>query len=282
MDDLIKLAVEAFQLTDPEPISQGGQKSVAKAQWDGAPVVLKLIDLRRPDADTTLERARREVGLLARIDHPNVVRLVDPLGSNPVLLGTPRPTGLAWLEEFLPGKDLAACLQARRCWPWVEAAAMGLDVARGLAELHYLQAVHRDISPANVRCLPDGTCKLMDPGYAHHIGRTTLTGIIQPGTPGYLTPEHVVAGVRPTPASDVFQVGLLLYEALAGEPPFSRDVGVEQYMANLRVKRAPSIRLARPDLTKSQGAIVDRCLHPQPARRYLNGKELGEALEAVQ
>lgn len=141
--------------------------------------------------------------------------------SDLITLGNP-VHGAAWLEEFLDGDDLTTRLGHQ--WNWTDTAELGYQVADGLAAAHSAGVIHRDLSPNNVRRLSTGTYKVMDFGFARHTLKTGLTVAGQPGTPGFLSPEHLKAysGV-PMPASDVFGVGILMYAALTGELPIPYD-----------------------------------------------------------
>jgi serine/threonine-protein kinase len=123
----------------------------------------------------------------------------------------------------------------------------------------------------------------MDFGFARHTLRTGLTVAGQPGTPGFLSPEHLNAysGV-PMPASDVFGVGTLMYVALTGELPIPYTGDDADYVSRLRKVAIIDIAIKRPDLTTDEQALVRRTLHPQPARRFLNGGKLADAMELLQ
>jgi serine/threonine protein kinase len=272
---LIREATNHFGLTDIRPIGvPAGQKYVACAKQNGSDVVLKVVQIDGSHAPVTLERARREVGLLHEIDDAHVVKAVSPLHE----LGSSPPKGVAWLEEYLDGTDLTADLGSG--WPWDKAAKMALDIAKGLRAVHEKRAVHRDLSPRNIRHVASGDFVLMDPGVAHYIEKSTLTGVWQPGSPGYMSPEHARA-ISPTEASDIFAVGVLMYQALTGTLPFDVAPDVDEYLRRLRDEKAKPIRDSRPDLSGKQAEIVDRCLNSQPARRFLDGQELVAALEAL-
>lgn len=270
---MIDDAAQDLGVTVSRPLKQGGQKTVLLVERGSDNFVMKVMSTGStlPDA---LKRAVREVELLKSIDHPNVVKVASDL----VELGDP-PEGVAWLEEFLDGDDLSDVLAAP--WNWDATRTMGLDISRGLAALHEKKVVHRDLSANNVRRLTTGDHIVMDPGYARHTGRSDLTAAGQPGTPGFLSPEHLqgYSGV-PTAASDVFAVGILMHLALTGDLPipFTGDVG--DYAARLAAVQVNDIKAARPDLNDPAANVIRRCLHPQPARRYRNGSRLADALEA--
>lgn len=150
---------------------------------------------------------------------------------------------------------------------------MILDVAAGLSACHDLDVVHRDLSPGNVRRRDNGRFALMDPGFARHLSRTALTGVYQPGTPGFCSPEHVPGG-HPTPASDVFGLGILAFYALTSQLPIPYTGDEGTYWDALRDTSAPRVRSVRPDVPEILAAVIDRCLQRQAARRYLDAGEL--------
>lgn len=135
---LVTDAAAALGVTVKEPLAEGGQKSVLLCDRSGETVVMKVI-ANSPKLPDGLRRATREVELLKKTDHPNVVKVASDL----IELGEPADAA-AWLEQFLDGEDLKDALQGQ--WDWGEAKAMGLDVARGLSALHAGKVVHRDLS----------------------------------------------------------------------------------------------------------------------------------------
>lgn len=259
----------ALGTTGLTPLAIGGQKQVYSAELGGVAVVVKVVLV--PDdtdyADEVVERAQREVELLSTIESEYVVRVV----SEAVEIGE-RPEALCWAEEYLDGEDLR---QLTSSFPWSEDDAWRLihDLASGLAACHDLDVVHRDLSPGNVRRRADGRFALMDPGLARHLTKTALTGVFQPGTYGYMSPEHVPGG-HPTPASDVFGVGILAHQVLTTAVPVPFRGDAAAYYTELHSTQAPSITTAVPQLGSGLTRIVDRCLQRQPARRYLDAQEL--------
>ena len=155
------------------------------AQLEGVPVVVKVVAIPDTDhADEVLERARREVELLSRVESDRVVRvLTEVVGSATI------PTRFAGSRSGSTGSDLGDLIGS---YPWSADAVWVLlrDVAEGLAACHTLDVVHRDLSPGNIRKCDDGRFVIMDPGFARHLTKTALTGVYQPGTPGYVWPDR--------------------------------------------------------------------------------------------
>jgi eukaryotic-like serine/threonine-protein kinase len=271
---LIAEACTALNVVDSGAIgAPGGQKAVRRVDRSGEQLVLKVVALTAT-SPTTLTRAEREVELLKSLDSPHVVKVVSDLAA----LGNP-PHGATWLEEFLDGDDLSKLLASP--WSWSDAARLGYEVALGLAAAHAEGVIHRDLSPNNVRRVSSGAYKVMDFGFARHTLRTGITGTGQPGTYGYHTPEHLNAysGV-PMPSSDVFGVGILMYQALTGKIPIPYHGDDADYARRLqRAEVVADIGAERPDLDVDEQAILRRMLHAQPARRFRNGRKLADALE---
>ncbi|PSL08149.1 serine/threonine protein kinase [Haloactinopolyspora alba] len=273
MTDLLHEACSQLDVAPARALVQGGQKQVhVVTHLDGNESVLKLIDLGLAADPAALERARREVDLLKSIDHPNVVAVSSDLQ----LLGDP-PVAVFWLEEFLDGTDLR---YGGSGWPWEHLLALGGDVAAGLGALHKKKVIHRDLSPGNVQRLASGKFVVTDPGFAKHTLRSGLTVGGQPGTRGFMTPEHLQAySGSPTAASDVFGCCALVYLAATGHPPVPYKGDDFEYLRRLRTAEHIPLRDARPDVPDGLVAVVERGLHPQPARRYRNGDALQRAFE---
>ncbi len=109
-----------------------------------------------------------------------------------------------------------------------------------------------------------------------------MTGTWQPGTPGYMSPEHVRSEARPLPASDIFSVGILLYRVLAGGVPIAFNGDLADYASRLKNVKLRPLHTVRSGLPEEAYELVARCLHPQVARRFLNGAELQTAVEKIE
>ncbi|MBV9314486.1 MAG: protein kinase [Pseudonocardia sp.] len=172
------------------------------------------LDVQSPECEEARQRILREGRLAARLQHPHVIAVFD------VVLHDDVP----WLVmEYLASRTLNALLAAEGPLDPVQAAAIGRQVADGLAAAHAAGIVHRDVKPGNILIGLDGMVKITDFGVSRAVDdvQLTRTGLIA-GTPAYLAPE-VARGQLPTSASDLFALGSTLYAAVEGEPPFGLD-----------------------------------------------------------
>ena len=243
-------------------IGRGGMADV-HAGRDGKldrPVALKLL---RPEfyvQPLVRSRFEAEARLAARLSHPNVVSVFDSgeEGGVPYIV-----------MERLPGLTLADRM-ADGPLSEAEARHVGTEVLAALTTAHAAGIVHRDIKPANVLATGDGHWKVTDFGIAKalevDLGDAT-TGVIL-GTPAYLAPERLL-GSPATVASDVFSVGVILYEALAGRRPFEGNGS-----AIIPTEPPPSLTRIRPDVDAGLAATIDRALAPDPAQRYWSAAEM--------
>lgn len=164
-------------------------------------------------------RTDREIADLRRIQHPGVIGLLDAglrnLGGNDIRYH---------LTPFIEGRDLAERIQSNDALDEGQTVTLLLDMCGALDLLWSLGIVHRDIKPANILTTSDGHFILIDLGMARHLNATSLTLPWQvPGTPGYMSPEHAAGERQLTVKSDIFELGITAYEALAGIHPFARN-----------------------------------------------------------
>lgn len=232
----------------------------------GDVIALKTLDLGQGAGADVLERFRREVRLARRISHPHVARMHD-LGED---------SGRSYLTmEFIEGSDLKGLLERERPLTPARAARITLAVCEGLAAAHAAGVVHRDLKPGNVLVETSGRVVLTDFGIARALVETATAhtqGLV--GTPMYMAPEQVSGGTVDA-RTDLYAVGLMLYEMLTGERPFGGDSVLAVAMARLR-QPPPDPRARVPGVPDVLAALVLRCAAREPEER------LGSALEAAQ
>lgn len=234
----------------------------------GRDVAVKLLS---PQAERTArERFVREARSAARIHHPNAVAVYD----------TGEDDGQPYLVmELVRGRTLADVLEEDGPLEVEEAIGITVGVLDALSAAHRAGMVHRDVKPGNVLLPEDGGVKLSDFGIAKALddaaAELTATGSLM-GTPTYLAPE-LVGGSAPSPASDVYSVGCLLYAQLTGRPPFARGEPIVIAYAH-RNEPVPPILDARPDLPPELVTVVERALEKEPAERYDGAAAMRTAL----
>jgi eukaryotic-like serine/threonine-protein kinase len=269
--DIGRLVAGRYRLA--EVIGFGGMATVHRALDTrlGRTVAVKL--LRRAviaDADIAM-RFRREALAATVLRHPNIVACLE----------TGTDDGQPFLVmELIEGEDLAARLRRVGRLAPAEAARIGLDVARALGVAHIRGIVHRDVKPGNILLARDGRAIVTDFGIARlaadaegAVPGTTL------GSVHYFSPEQA-AGETTTAASDVYSLGLVLYESLTGERAWSGETTAA--LAAVRIGAvAPSPRALRPEVPAALDGIVVRALDPDPARRFANGNAMAAALEPI-
>ena len=225
------------------------------------PVAVKLLHPRYTQRSEALARFRAEARHAGGLSHENIAQVFDygePADGQPPYLVMELVDGLS-LETVLTGGPL----DDSRTMDIVAQAAAGLQAA------HAAGMIHRDIKPGNLLLAPGGTVKITDFGIAHTIGSAPLTATGELiGTPGYLAPERAM-GERATPASDLYSLGMLAYECLAGAPPF-RGTPLEVALAH----RDRPLRPLPPSVAVGVAALVMRLAAKDPARRPNDAAEI--------
>ncbi|MBV9850446.1 MAG: serine/threonine protein kinase [Armatimonadetes bacterium] len=251
-------------------IGHGGMSVVHQAvdRRTGKTVALKVYavppSLSPEERKTMLMRFAREARAMARLSHPGIVAIHE-VGEQ---------DGMHFLAtEYLEGQTLQERLARGPLTP-SEAAPILSQVAEAIDAVHAAGVVHRDIKPSNVMLLPDGTAKLLDFGVARQSEDTAITSLgAIIGSPTYIAPEQV-QGDHGNPASDIWSLGVLLYEMLSGRPPFE-GTSVPSVLFKV-VHEAPAP-------VASVGVPVQRVLHrvleKEPRRRYPTARALADALQ---
>ena len=214
-----------------------------------------------------VERFRHEAQAAASLSHPNIVQVYD--------FGTD-PAGPYIVMEQVTGGDLSVALGEHGALPPTAVARTGQQVADALAAAHARGLVHRDIKPSNILLSPDGRVQVADFGIAHVAARSPVTSTgITLGSVLYFSPEQA-RGDTASPASDIYSLGLVMYELLTGQRPFSGDSPAAVAVARLS-GGVPSPMLVRADTPPALDAIVRWCLAIDPAARP-SASELSMAL----
>jgi hypothetical protein len=253
-------------------LARGGMATVWDAQDPllSRRVAVKILHPTLAGDDSVRARFRHEAVAAAKLTHPAIVATYDT-GDD----------GVAYIVmQLVEGPTLRRMLDQRGPLPVGEAADVAAQVAEALDHAHSHGIVHRDIKPANVLVPPDGQIKVTDFGIAKATGDEDLTrtGTVV-GTARYLAPEQV-SGDPVDGRADVYALGLVLYEMLAGELPFTGDTEVSTAMA--RLTRTPEpVRSRRRDVPPALDSIVSRCLARDPDDRYPTAGDLLVALEPV-
>jgi eukaryotic-like serine/threonine-protein kinase len=254
-------------------LGRGGMAVVylARDLQHGRAVALKVL---RPDLSAVggAERFHREIGLSARLVHPNILPLLDS-GST---------AGQLWYTmPYVEGETLRTRLDRETQLPVDEAIRLTGEIADALGHAHSKGILHRDIKPENI-LLAGGHPLVADFGIARALGESTerITGTgFALGTPGYMSPEQS-SGERELDArSDLYSLASVCYEMLAGEPPFTGPTA-QAVIARRLSMPAPSLRPARPGIPETLDRAIRRALAPVPADRFATTQEFARALSA--
>jgi eukaryotic-like serine/threonine-protein kinase len=260
---------ERYELV--EICGTGGMSTVYKAhdQLLERNVALKVLHPHYGDDEEYVERFRREARAVAQLSHPNIVTVIDRGEAD----------GHQFIVfEFIDGENLKEFVGRSGPLPVRRAIELGIAIADGLAFAHDRGLVHRDVKPQNVLLNGDGEAKVTDFGIARSLDvehGVTQTGTVM-GTSNYLSPEQA-SGKPVTPATDVYSLGVVLYEMLTAEVPFPGDNFVAVAMKHLN-EAPPDILQIRPDVPLRLASALDRALEKDPARRFSSMDEFAHEL----
>jgi serine/threonine-protein kinase len=254
------------------PVGEGGMAIVHRARDEllGRDVAVKLLKPAFADDPDFVRRFRREARHAAQLHHPNVVTIHD--------LGTDPETGADYIVmQLVDGPSLDVLLADGRPLPLGRALRIGSETADALQAAHDQGIVHRDVKPGNILVDRDGTVRVADFGIARAAGAdgATTAGVVV-GSPDYISPEHVV-GDAVTPASDIYSLGVVLYQMVTGQRPFHGPSAAATALQRLRMDPPrPATVGPVPDEVED---IVRRAMAREPADRYPSAEALSAALE---
>ncbi|HVU05732.1 MAG TPA: serine/threonine-protein kinase [Polyangiaceae bacterium] len=237
----------------------------------GRPVVIKALARGILPGSPFASSLEREASLLTELDHPNIIRALDLVREKETL----------WLVlEHVDGFSLEEILEKKKRLSPPATVAIGLEVARALAHAHERGVVHRDISPRNVLVARDGGVKLVSFASAADARLPTAPELLDGNAgfqpPAYMSPEQLL-GEPEDPRSDLFSLGMVLYETLAGKRAFETS---DERASSHKIRHDPVAPLtrARPDVSPTLDRLVRRCLEKLPSDRFASASELASAL----
>lgn len=258
-------------------IGSGSMGRVYKArhQMMEREVALKIIAPEIGNNERVVARFQREMKLVGKLDHPNVVRAFD----------ADKDHGILYIAmEYVKGESLGGRLRARGPIPPVELVDYAIQSALGLQHAHDQGIVHRDVKPSNLLLNPDGVVKVLDLGLGvlleadDNASFATADGIAV-GTIDYMSPEQA-CGREVDPRSDLFSLGCTMYHLLCGKLPFPGTAPVERLGARITGQHTP-IRNIKPDLPGSLVKVLDILLANKPSERYQSAGEAAEAMRRL-
>ena len=266
LNDLVGRQIQGYEIG--EMIGQGGFGGVYRAYQTSVEreVAIKMILPKYANHPDFVRRFQTEVQLVARLEHPHIVPLIDFWRD---------PDGAYLVMRLLRGGSLKEYLLDTTYMP--EQAAQMLDqIAGALAVAHRNQIIHRDIKPANILLDEDGNTYLTDFGIAKDL--TNPDSITHPGTivgsPDYIAPEQATDGII-TIRTDIYSLGVTLYESLTGEHPFPDSKGIERVSKHV-METLPSLHFKRPELPAALNDVIQKATAKDPTDRY------GDVLEFAQ
>src|ERR671927_1348070 len=256
-----------------EKIGSGGMSTVYRAfdptleRW----VAIKLMHRDISDDPDQLERFRREARAVARLSHPHVVTVIDAGDDD----GTPYI-----VFEYVEGETLKERIRSAGRLPIPEAVAYAIEIGRALGAAHERAIVHRDVKPQNVLIDDEGSAKVTDFGIARTLTEEGLTadGRVL-GTTDYVSPEQAL-GHDVGPQSDLYSLGIVLFEMLTGDVPFHGDNQISVAMKHVR-EELPDVQMRRPQVSSALAAVLDLATAKDLEQRYQEDAELISDLEDV-
>jgi hypothetical protein len=273
-DELIETTLNGRYKINAE-IGTGGMSTVYLAfdETLERPVAVKVLHSEISRDPSALERFRREARTVAQLSHPNVVMIIDA-GED---------EGRPYIVfEHIKGETLKERIRRVGPLPVSEAVAYAIEIGRALQAAHERQLVHRDVKPHNVLIDEEGRAKVTDFGIARNLELEArhLTGAGRVvGTTDYVSPEQAL-GHEVTGQSDVYSLGIVLYEMLTGEVPFKGDSSMDIAIKHVR-EGLPDVRKSRPQISAALTAVVERATAKEMANRYSSASEIVGDLEEV-
>jgi serine/threonine-protein kinase len=252
-------------------LGRGAMGVVYRAQADGGePVALKVMAAELSSDAELVERFRREADAAAKLQHPNITRVLDFGESDKQLY---------MAMELLDGSDLKTLIEGSGAGGFHRQLSVMAQASAGMAFVHAGGFVHRDLKPANIHVKADGRVKIMDFGLVRpDDSNMTRTGMVM-GSPSYMAPE-LIRGQKADTRSDVFALGAVYYELITGKRAFPGK-GLTQIMMAIVSSDPEPLSATAPEVPAPVSSIVSRCLKKPLAERYQSAGEVHAAFEVA-
>ncbi len=251
-------------------LGHGGMGTVIKA-YDrtlNREVAIKQLSPGLQQNESAVEIFLTEARALASLAHLNLVNVYDIIEAD---------EGVAMIQEFVHGTTLEKEVDTRGALPEDEVLLVAIQLICVVGYLHHMNYLHRDLKPANIILQPDGYLRLVDFGLSRKFDQMLARGTEVRGTPAYMAPEQIKSREL-TPATDIYQIGVTIYEMLVGELPFQTN-GDTYALAYAHVnEKPPRVQEKRPEISKELSDIVYKCLKKKPKNRYHDCQELLDAI----
>jgi serine/threonine-protein kinase len=273
-EELTRGTVFADRYEIIEELGKGGMGTVYRVedQKIREEIALKLIKPEIAFDKRTIERFRNELKLARKIRHKNICQMFDIGEWN----------GLHFITmEYISGEDLKSFIHRSKQLSIPAAIAIAEEVCEGLKEAHGLGVIHRDLKPANIMIDRDGNSRIMDFGIARTLKGMGVTDAgVMIGTPEYMSPEQA-EGKDVDESSDLYSLGVILYEMVAGQLPFEGDTPLSIAMKH-KMEAPPDPKDINPHVSENLKELLLKCLEKDPQKRYRNAEELLTDLRKIE
>ena len=249
-----------------EELGKGGMGRVYRAldKQINEDVAVKLIKPEIAADENILERFSNELKLARKISHKNICRMyhLEKEAKAPYIT-----------MEYVPGEDLKSVVKRREKIPEEEAISIAKQVCEGLDEAHELGVIHRDLKPQNIMIAEDGNAKIMDFGIARSLEAPGVTASgVMIGTPDYISPEQA-EGEEADQRSDIYALGVILYEMVTGSVPFKGDTALSVALKH-KAQLPKEPRKFNPEVSENLSRLILVCMEKDRERRYQKAEEL--------
>lgn len=260
---------DRYEIT--ELIGEGGMADVYKAidTMENKIVAVKILKKEFAENEEFLRRFRNESKAIALLSHQNIVKVFDVGFSDEIQF---------IVMEYIDGITLKKYIEEQKVLSWKDSVHFIIQILRALQHAHKKGIVHRDIKPQNIMMLDDGTIKVMDFGiakFAREDGKTATDQAI--GSVHYISPEQASGGLT-NEKSDIYSVGVMLYEMLTGQKPFDTDNPVSVAIMHMQNKAIPP-RKINPDIPEALEAVILKAMEKDPSKRFQSAAEMIKAIE---